>query len=210
MSRTWLQRTGYDLSWMLCRVVARTLFRAKILHAERSKIDGGLLVCANHQSFFDPVIVGLACRRRLCYLARASLFRHWLFARIIRFYEAIPIEREGIGIGGIKETLRRLKQSRAVLIFPEGTRTHDGSLQPLKPGFCSLVRRTKVPILPVALDGAYEAWPREAKFPRLSKLSICFAEPIDPETVAQLTDEGLVELVTQRIQDSLDEARRQT
>jgi 1-acyl-sn-glycerol-3-phosphate acyltransferase len=188
--------------------MGRVFFRVRVQGAELNAIESGVLVCSNHQSFFDPVIVGMTCRRQLNFLARESLFHNRAFAALLRFLNAIPIQREGTGIGGLKETLRRLKRAEAVLIFPEGTRTTDGTLRELRPGFCALVRRGKVPILPVAIDGAYDAWPRHQKWPRLAKLAVCYGEPIKFETIASLDDKQLVALVTERISQCINQARQ--
>jgi 1-acyl-sn-glycerol-3-phosphate acyltransferase len=197
----------YGFCRTLCMCVARVFFRVRVQGAEAISMASGVLVCSNHQSFLDPVIVGMTCRRQMNFLGRETLFRNRMFSAFIRFLNAIPIQREGTGIGGLKETLKRLKRSEAVLMFPEGTRTNDGSIRDLKPGFCALVRRGKVPILPVALDGAYDAWPRHRKLPRFSKLAVCFGEPIDLETIARLDDTQLIVLVTERIAACLDRAR---
>jgi len=206
MKRSWIQRIGYDISGIGFLTIARIFCRTRIFGREQSRIEGGVLVCSNHQSFLDPIIIGMTCRRRLSFLARESLFRNWLLARLMSFYGSFPIQREGMGIGGLKETLKRLKRGNAVLIFPEGTRTVDGSLRELKPGFCSLVRRGKVPILPVAMSGAYEAWPRDKKLPRLSKINVCFGEPIHQADIRDITDEQLVTLLTERIAACLAQA----
>ena len=95
--------------------------------------NGPLLVLANHQSMFDPVLVGLASRRYLSYLARKNLFEQPVLAPLIRSLNAIPIDR-GLGRDGIQAVLNALGQGQAVLIFPEGERTHNGEVQPLKPG----------------------------------------------------------------------------
>ena len=84
---------------------------------------GGGLVMSNHQSNLDPVLIGLCCERRLNYVARQTLLTfaplRWLFNSL----DAIPIDRDGTGLGGLKETLKRLKRGELVLLFPEGTRT---------------------------------------------------------------------------------------
>ena len=91
--------------------------------------EGALLVCCNHQSHFDPVVVGLARDRRLNFLARDKLFALAPFRWLIQSLDAIPIDREGVGLAGIKETLKRLKRGEMVVVFPEGTRTDDGSVE---------------------------------------------------------------------------------
>lgn len=186
---------------------ARVFFRARVFGLEKSKISGGVLFCSNHQSFFDPIIVGMTSRRRLSFLARDTLFRSWIGAKVLRFYGSIPVQREGNSLGAIRATLKQLKSSEAVLIFPEGTRTQDGSLLPLRPGFCAIARRGKVPILPVAIDGAYDAWPRSKRFPRFSKIAICYGKPIESDVVRELDDEQLVQLLSERIQECFEQSQ---
>src|SRR5205085_8789890 len=125
--------------------------------------------------------------RRMNYLARDTLFRVPVLSQLITFLDAIPIDREGGGLAGLKETLRRLKAGELVLIFPEGTRTRDGSVAPLKPGFISVARRSRVPLIPVGIDGAYQAWPRSAPLPRLGQIAVVVGEPISAEQVAVLS-----------------------
>jgi 1-acyl-sn-glycerol-3-phosphate acyltransferase len=141
------------------------------------------------------------------YLARDTLFKNPVLAPLIRFLDAIPIDREGGGLAGLKETLRRLKAEEQVLIFPEGTRTQDGEVLPLKPGFCSVTRRSKVPLVPVGLDGAYQAWPRTSRFPRLGRIAVVVGEPMSPDLIASLTDDQVVEELQSRIQECHRRAR---
>ena len=154
----WGAFTAFTLGWG---------FRAGGRH--NLPTTGPVLIVANHQSFLDPVIFGLAANRPLTYLARSSLFRNPIGAAIIRSYGAVPIDR-GFGREGLQAVFDTLDQGRAVLMFPEGERTHDGSLQPLKPGVSLLVKRTTATIVPAAIAGAYHTWPRQAKRPRTSPL----------------------------------------
>ena len=95
-----------------------------------------------------------------------------------------------------------------VLIFPEGTRTSDGRVAPLKPGFCALVRRTSVPLIPVGLAGAYEAWPRSRKLPRPRRIRIVIGPPIEAELAATWTDDQLVAELQARIEACQSHAGR--
>jgi 1-acyl-sn-glycerol-3-phosphate acyltransferase len=169
--------------------------------------NGPVLVLSNHQSNFDPVLVGLACDRRLNYLARDTLFGFAPFRWLINSLDAIPIDREGVGLSGLKETLRRLKRGEMVLIFPEGTRTHDGELGPLKPGFCAIARRGEAPLLPVAIDGAFDAWPRWRLFPRYSMFRIVFGPPLAPEQLLAMSDAEIIEEIRRRMAQCLSSAR---
>src|SRR5262249_12056280 len=162
---------------------------------------------SNHERHLDPILVGLACDRRLNYVARDTLFGFAPFRWLINSLDAIPIDREGIGLAGLKESLRRLKNGELLLIFPEGTRTRDGEVGHLKPGFVALARRSKVPLLPVAIDGAYEAWPRKNLLPGLAVIHIRIGEPISPSEIAQRDDQSLLEEVARRIRNCHAAAR---
>lgn len=187
--------------------MATIFFRVRVHGRDQVPQTGGVLVCANHQSYFDPVLVGLSVDRRLNYLARDTLFRNRWFAWLIRYYDAIPIDREGSGLSGLKETMRRLKRGEMVLIFPEGTRTTDGEVSPLKPGFCSVARRANVPLCPVGFDGPFQAWPKGAIVPRLNPISVFIGQPIEPSEVAAMNDEELVAELQKRMTECHRQAR---
>lgn len=209
MTRPLSQRVVYAISHILARFVATVFFRVRVHGRENVPATGGVLVCANHQSYFDPVLVGLSVDRRLNYLARDTLFRNRWFAWLIRFYDAIPIEREGSGLGGLKETLKRLKRGEMVLIFPEGTRSTDGEIAPLKPGFCAVARRANVPLAPVGFDGPFQSWPKGAKFPQPVRVSVYIGKAIEPAEIATMTDEELVAELQKRIADCHRMARNE-
>lgn len=207
MQRTWFQHVGYDTLRVIARIVGTISFRIRWTGEENFPATGGALICANHQSMLDPPLVGLTCNRRMNYLARDTLFRSPLLGPLIRFLDAIPIDREGGGLAGLKETLRRLKAGEQVLIFPEGTRTRDGEVGLLKPGFCSVTRRSRVPLVPVGIDGAYQAWPRSAKLPRLGRIAIVIGERLEPEFIAGLSDAEVVAELERRIKHCHAQAR---
>jgi 1-acyl-sn-glycerol-3-phosphate acyltransferase len=192
-------RFVYASSRQLFRLIGAVFFRYRVLGRENWPSSGGALVCANHQSFLDPIIIGCTCDRRLHYMARKNLFDKPFFRWLIGLYNAFPVEREGMGIGGLKETLRRMKYGEMVVIFPEGTRTLDGFVGELHPGFCAVARRAKQPIVPLGMDGAFGAWPRGQKRPKLHPISVTIGEPISVEQVAEMTDEALLAEVQKRI-----------
>jgi 1-acyl-sn-glycerol-3-phosphate acyltransferase len=179
--------------------VAVVVFRVRVVGREHVPETGGALVLSNHQSHLDPVLIGLACDRRLNYLARESLFGFPPFRWLINSLDAIPIDREGLGLAGLKETLRRLKQGEMVLIFPEGTRTRDGQVAAFKPGFGLLAKRTAVPLVPVAIEGAYLAWPRRRLLPAPATIHIRFGEPLLPEQAVVFDERAIVGEIERRI-----------
>jgi 1-acyl-sn-glycerol-3-phosphate acyltransferase len=208
-SRSLAQRCWYNGLRIVCRMLCVVLFRIRNHGREHIPTSGGVLVLANHQSHFDPVLIGQAFNRRLNYLARDTLFGFAPFRWLIRSLDAIPIDREGLGMAGLKETLRRLKQEELVLIFPEGTRTRDGEVHALKPGFSALARRGTVWLLPVALDGAYQAWPRRQMLPGLAVVDVQIGPPIRPEEIARYNERELVAEIERRIRACHAAARAQ-
>jgi 1-acyl-sn-glycerol-3-phosphate acyltransferase len=202
-----LKSVWYQALRMLICVLACPLFCIRRFGGHHLPRRGGALLASNHQSNLDPLLIGQAVPRRINYLARRTLFRFFLFRWLIESLDAIPIDRDGSGIGGIKETMRRLRRGEQVLMFPEGTRTRDGEMQPLKPGFCSIVRRSNVPIVPMAIDGSFQAWPRTRKFPRRGVVHIHIGRPISQSEQAECSDEQLIEIVRQRIAECLAKAQ---
>lgn len=201
MQRPFMQRTAYDMSRTGVRVVGKLLFNLQLRGIDRFPKSGGALVCSNHQSYIDPLLLGGLCNRRMNYLAREDLFDKGFFGWLIRFYDAIPVRRDGMSISGLKETLKRLKRGELVVIFPEGTRTEDGNIAELKSGFCMLARKTKVPLVPVAINGAFDVWPKGQKMPKLARVVLEAGDPIPAEEVAKLDDEALVARVDERIRE---------
>ena len=206
-SRSLAKRLWYDWIRLVFRLLAVALFRIRCEGRQHVPATGGALVLSNHQSHLDPPLIGVASNRRLNYLARETLFRFAPFAWFIRSVGSIPIDREGSGLSGLKETLKRLRQGGAVVIFPEGTRSRDGEVAPLKPGFSALARRANVPLVPVGIEGAFAAWPRRRKFPLPAPIAIVFGPPLEPSVVASYTDRELVAEVERRIRVCHEAAR---
>jgi 1-acyl-sn-glycerol-3-phosphate acyltransferase len=205
--RSFASRAWYALMRVAAIAFSLVYFRIRCHGRHNVPKTGGVLILANHQSHLDPPMVGMVIPRRVNYVARDTLFKNPIFAALINSLDAIPIDREGLGISGLKETMRRLKRGEMVLLFPEGTRSPDGEVHALKPGFSALVQRTGVPVLPVGIDGAFDAWPRRAKAPRPGPIHIVIGEPIRAETAKSLDDRALVELVERRIRQCHSRAR---
>ena len=207
-----VQRSLANRSWQAflkfsCQLAAVGCFNIRCGGREKVPESGGGLMLSNHQSNLDPVLVGLACHRRLNYVARKTLFKFAPFRWLINSLDAISIDREGTGLDGLKETLKRLKRGEIVLLFPEGTRTPDGEVHAMKPGFCAVARRSRVPILPVAMDGAWHAWPRQLKLPRQAVIHVQFGDAIQPEEISRMSDAQLVCEVERRIRACHERAR---
>ena len=201
MQRSLLSRVWYDFLHRALQLLAVVVYRVRYSGRENIPAEGGVLVVSNHQSHLDPPLVGIGCPRQMNYLARDTLFRFAPFGWLIRSVGAIPIDRDGIGLGGIKESLRRLKRGEMVLIFPEGTRTRDGQIAPFRPGFTALAVRSGAAILPVAIEGAFQAWPRWRKFPGLGRIRVHYGVPILPAEIAGRDERELLAEVERRVRE---------
>jgi 1-acyl-sn-glycerol-3-phosphate acyltransferase len=167
---------------------------------EKVPLSGPTLLVSNHQSHFDPPLLGGPIRRRCWYFARKSLFKLPPVALLFSSLGGIPVDVKGSPVAGVKESLRQLRKGRALVMFPEGTRTWDGSLGPFRPGFTLLARRAEATIVPAAIQGAYEAWPRWRPFPRWGIIHVMYLDPIRPEDYRGWSDEELVAEVRRRIE----------
>jgi 1-acyl-sn-glycerol-3-phosphate acyltransferase len=202
-------RLWYGMLTRACQLVAVVGYRVRHTGVHNIPRRGGVLVISNHQSHFDPPLVGMGCPRRMNYVARDTLFRFGPFGWLIQSLDAIPIDREGLGLSGIKESLRRLKRGEMLLMFPEGTRTNDGAVGPFRPGFTTLATRSKAAILPVAIEGAFAAWPRWHSFPRLGTIHVHYGEPMLPAEIAGRDERELVTEVECRVRECHAQVKQQ-
>ena len=167
-------RFGYNLS----TVIAKTLFSFRVVHRERMIESGGVIIAMNHQSFVDPPLAGLCCKRDIYFLARKSLFSWPLLGPIFPKINNIPVDRDGSDMGALKTVIKVVRAGHGVALFPEGTRTRDGNLQPAKAGIGLVIAKTRAPVVPMRIFGAFEAFPRDRKLPKRRPITIVIGEPI--------------------------------
>lgn len=192
--RTWFWKAAQTL----CRIFTTLMFDLKTYGSENIPPRGGLLLVSNHQSYLDPVLLGVQLRRPMSYLAKAELFENRYFSGLIRSLNAFPV-RQGAGdVGAIKETIKRLQEGHLLSIFPEGTRSEDGGIGRIEPGAALVIRRSDVPVIPVVIDGSFEAWPRKDLLFHRHPIRVMYGRPMD------LTDLKAAE-ITRRIDTTLRE-----
>ena len=149
------------------RILFRALYRFRAEGLEHIPETGPALLVANHGSFLDPPLVGCGVMsREVHFVARASLFKGPL-GPIIRRLSTIPLEDNAGDLRAIRTVIEHLAKGELVLIFPEGARTYDGRLQPFRDGVRLIARKSGCPVVPIAIEGAFEAWPRTRALPRL-------------------------------------------
>jgi 1-acyl-sn-glycerol-3-phosphate acyltransferase len=168
----------YWVGYHFARLAGRLLFRFQLIHRERMIQSGPVILAMNHQSYLDPPLAGTACDRAIYFLARRTLLNVPLLGWVLPRVNVIPVNQEGVDRTAIKTVIRLLQAGNGVLIFPEGSRTPDGNLQPSEPGLGLVIAKTLAPVVPMRIFGAHEALPRGGGGLRLVRITVVVGEPM--------------------------------
>jgi 1-acyl-sn-glycerol-3-phosphate acyltransferase len=206
LDRSLGKRLWYRLVQLIVSQVLSICGGIRATGRENIPKSGGAIMVSNHLSHLDVFVLGILLQRPLNYVARSTLFVP-IIGPFIRSVGGFPIQRDGKGSEGFKETLRRVRAGGIVTFFPEGTRSDTGELADLKPGIVALASRAGVPIVPAAIAGTYEAWPKRNKFPRAHPIRVHYGPPLYPEAFAGKTPEMVTQLIREGILRSQQEAR---
>ena len=188
------------LMWKICRAIARlfasSFFSVKSHGRHHVPRTGGVLLVANHQSYLDPILLGVHLRRHMSYLAKSELFANKYFGALIRALYAFPVKQGAGDVGAVKETIKRLREGHMLNIFPEGSRSTDGEIGPVLPGAALVVKKAGVPVVPVVIEGSYDAWPKGRKLFHPHPVSVMYGPPLDmrglgAREITQLIDRTL-------------------
>jgi len=206
-SRAYVRRNWiWSTLQVILQILLVPLLRYRSEGTERYPEDSGALLLINHQSYLDPILVGLPLRRPVSFLARDSLFRVPFIGWILRNTHVMPINRDRAGTESIRTAISRMHEGYLVGVFPEGTRTESGDIGKLKPGFIALIRRVDQPIIPVGIAGAYRAMPRGSLFIRPARVAVHVGEPLDSARVAELKQRGREQEFVTYVREQLEVA----
>lgn len=169
----------YFLGWCFFRTLYATYFHWRVFNPERVPLTGPVILASNHASFLDPPLVGSGVKRGINYLARDTLFRYPGVGWLLRNWNSVPVDREGGGAAGLRAILDRLLAGGAIILFPEGTRTQDGKLQPARSGIGLTVIKSTALVVPVRVFGTFEAYGRHMKIPRPHGIAVKYGRPMD-------------------------------
>ncbi len=197
---------SYRIGWHCFRAMYATYFRWQAFNAERVPLKGGVIIASNHASFLDPPLVGSGLKRDINYLARESLFRFPGIGALLRSWNSVPVDRDGGGAKGLKTILDRLLQGNGIILFPEGTRTKDGQLQPARSGIGLTVIKSTAPVVPVRVFGTFEAYGRHHKFPRPHRVAVKYGKPMNFEALraeAKTCDKVRLKIIYQQVADEI-------
>ena len=181
----------YNIFYNLAKLIARGFFSMRVVHPERMIESGPLILAVNHSSFFDPPLAGICSRRGVYYLARKSLLKWPFFGPLFPDMNVIPVERDGNDMSALREVIKKIKEGNGVVLFPEGTRSKDGNIQPARAGIGLVIAKTGAPVLPMRIFGAFDAFPKNSKRLHFTKITVVLGEPLyfSPNDIASATRE---------------------
>lgn len=199
-----MRKTKRRFWYLFCQRVLQTIFvsyfRLRVFSKEKVPLQEGLLFVCNHQSYLDPILCTVGIEREFHYLARDSLFRNTFFSWLIRSLNAFPLGKErGLEAAQVSG-YRLLIEGKAFVIFPEGTRTRTGQLQRFRHGAAHFAKNARVPVVPVYIDGAFQACPRGIPFPRPQIIHVYYGDPIYPKDYEHLSIQETTQLFFNQVQ----------
>jgi long-chain acyl-CoA synthetase len=214
------ERPVAGLLWYLfgrmVNLFARDVFRLKISGLEKLPRKGAFIVCANHQSYLDAPILTAALPysifRNVFYVGTSELFGSGLARAIARFVRVIPVDPDANLVPAMRAGAYGLRHGKILMLYPEGERTIDGAPKSFKKGAAILARHLNVPIVPVAQEGFFDAWPRGRGFQKFAPLRIRIGDPIypDPAEAPVAAYERLTSELRQRVVAMWEELRAQS
>src|SRR3990172_6874052 len=193
----------YTLLRALAAGILKCWCRLRVEGQERVPSIGPVLLAANHTSLLDPPAVGAATHRRLFYMAKAELFRIPLFGALIRAVNARPVRREGSDPAALRLAVGLLREGKALLVFPEGTRGGEGLLGPAKAGLGMLALLSEAPVIPTFIEGTGRALPRGRMFPRPARVRVVFGPPLQFKRRKTREDKAAYQAVSDEIMNAI-------
>lgn len=167
-------RIGYRLSTSIIRFLMKILFGMKIVGSIKMDNTRPGIIAANHQSYFDPPFLGSVLNEEVFFLAKKELFNNKIFAKLIKYYNTIPIKRGVLDKTGFEHCERILKNNNLIMIFPEGSRKSFSA----KAGIGKIAMDTNAVIYPVKIENITDL---KGCILRKKRLTFIFGEPIEPE-----------------------------
>ncbi len=140
----------------LIRTYYRLMYRVRVEGMENYPIDSAKILCPNHISLHDPVVIGAFLPDYIHFMAKKETFKYKIFNGFLRYCGGFPVDREGTDVTAIKTSLKILKENKGLLIFAEGTRNYGTKPLSVKAGVAMLAARAKAPVIPVSVDSTYK------------------------------------------------------
>jgi long-chain acyl-CoA synthetase len=192
---------SFFLLGRLIYLFALDRFHLKIRGLENLPEKGPYLICSNHQSYIDPLVMAGALPWRLFRdtyaLGTSDIFGTGFMRRLARWLRVAVLDPDANLVSAMRAGAFGLSQGHILILYPEGERTNDGSLRVFRKGAAILSIHAQAPIVPVAIEGFYEAWPRHKKLPKFTDLQLVFGKPIQPPPVNEASEAAYERLTSE-------------
>lgn len=190
--------TFYSFAKAVVNSIFRPLYRIEAIGLEHFPQEGGVLLCANHISNFDPIVVGILPSRAVYYMAKEELFKVPVFGKIVTMCNAFPVKRGLSDREALRKGLSLLKEGHVLGLFPEGHRSKTGELGKGLAGAGFFALRTDAAVVPCAIIGPYKVF---------RKLKVVYGKPIDMTEMktTKASAEKVTELIMLEIHKLINE-----
>jgi 1-acyl-sn-glycerol-3-phosphate acyltransferase len=179
----------YDFAKATVRLMARTIWRARVYGSANVPVEGPLIVACNHVSYLDPPLMGSLCPRRISYMAKKELFVIPVLGPVIRALGAYAVDRHGSATAAIRRSLQVLQEGGAIGIFPEGTRNRTGTIA-AQTGVALLASLAQARVVPACIRGSDRAL-------RLARVDVAFGAPLALPSDGKATREDLAKFTAE-------------
>ena len=171
-------------------ILYKIFFNVKSTGLEQIPQDKrGIIFAPNHASYLDPPVIGISLRKHITYLAKGYLFRKPFLGTLLRWMGFLPIKSQTNDFRSMRQMLRLLEAGKRVVVFPEGTRSGDGGLKDPEPGVGFMAIKSRAYVVPVYIEGSFEAFPKSAKFFRCHPVQAHFGEAFLPAADQSLMEQ---------------------
>ena len=188
----WTDSVPYRWSQRITSFTFSTLGKLEQYGNRHVPREGGVLLLSNHLSYIDPFVISSTATRELFFMARDNVFGIPLIGRFLSAHNAYPVKRGSADRAALKHTIALLQCGNAVLIFPEGTRSRDGTLGKARAGVSFIVDKANVPVIPLFIEGTDCVMPRGSRWIRPAKLWTKYGPPIDFTKIRQIEDKRVM------------------
>jgi len=187
----------YVLSRLL-QIIARDRFQLRVTGAEKLPAQGPFILSSNHQSFLDPLILGSVLPwpvfRNTFSVGTSEIFGSGFMRRLARWLRVVVVDPDANLIPAMRAGAFGLRHGRVLILYPEGERSIDGTPKIFKKGAAILSIHMQVPIIPIAIEGFHDAWPRGKPFQKFAPLTITFGDPIYPPPESEASESAYEKL----------------